>query len=293
MPTDVFTPKQIAEALGVSESSVKRWVDNGRLPGARTVGGHRKVPMASLADFVRETGQAVVRPDVVGMAPVSRRRRLESLQDTLFDALISGDEAACRNLVLGAYQHGDSVSDLGDRLIGPVFSQIGEGWAAGEVAVRQERRSCEVMMATLHELRRWLAPATDRAPRAVVATPHSDFAEVPARLVELVLLSAGWRVEVAGSGLPLEEIRAAVQSAGPRLFCLSVTHVEDPDRFLQELGSRLMRPLGQAAAADGGRIHRAIGGSALMRLASEPVECELFATSLNQLAARERDFRDA
>lgn len=290
MSSAAFTPKQIAEALGVSESSVKRWADSGRLNAARTVGGHRKVPVASLIDFVRQTGHEVVNPQVIGLAPVSRRARLETLQDDLYSALIGGDEAACRGLVLGAYQRGESIADLGDRLIGPVFGRVGAGWEAGQVAVREERRSCEVTMATLHELRRWLAPAPAEAPLAVVATPEADFAEVPPRLVELVLVAAGWRVVVAGSGLPLEEVRDAVLGAQPRLMCLSVTHLERPKRFVEECNQVLMRPLA-ATSTDSRPVARVVGGGALQFGDAARLECELHARNLSDLVAFEEGLR--
>ena len=34
-----LSTRELAEALGTSESSIKRWVDNGRLRGARFRGG--------------------------------------------------------------------------------------------------------------------------------------------------------------------------------------------------------------------------------------------------------------
>lgn len=234
MSTAVFTPKQIAQALGVSESSVKRWVDSGRLPAAKTVGGHRKVPLPSIADFLRSTGHPLAEPAVLGMVAITRRTPFDSAVGELFEALVEGRESACREIVLSYYQRGETIAAIGDRLIGPAFRRIGDGWAAGTVAVHQERRSCEVVMAVLHELRRWVATPEEAAPLALVATPHMDFAEVPVRLVELTLLSLGWRVVVAGSGLPLGEIADTVVSHAPRLVCLSVTHVEDQDAFARD-----------------------------------------------------------
>ena len=52
-----LSPKQIAQVLNTSESSVKRWCDQGRIPMVRTAGGHRRVPLAGLAEYLRDTGQ--------------------------------------------------------------------------------------------------------------------------------------------------------------------------------------------------------------------------------------------
>src|SRR5258708_30728591 len=52
MPT--FTVGQAAELLGVSADTVRRWVDNGQIPSARTAGGRRRVDGAVLARFSAE-----------------------------------------------------------------------------------------------------------------------------------------------------------------------------------------------------------------------------------------------
>ncbi|MEN0109844.1 MAG: B12-binding domain-containing protein, partial [Planctomycetota bacterium] len=261
MATTLFSPKQIAQALGVSESSVKRWVDTGRLPAAKTAGGHRKVSLPSVSDFVRKSGHKLVQPHLLGLAAAPPRATLERSQDPLYASLIDGREEECRALVLGLYQRGESVVELGDRLIGPVFRRVGDGWESGTIGVHQERRCCEVMMATLHELRRLLPTPPDDGPLAVTATPHGDFAEVPIRLVELTLVAAGWQVVPAGSGLPLAEIAAATVRVRPQRVCVSATHLPDPGGFVPAYRTELVEPT--RGALEPGVLLHALGGNAL------------------------------
>lgn len=281
MPPDTFTPKEVAQALGVSESSVKRWVDSGRLHAAKTAGGHRKVPLTSVADFIRRTGQVIADPAVIGMVATSNKATLEEARPELLKNLIDGNESSVRELVLGFYQRGESVAEIGDRLIGPAFTQVGVDWESGELQVHQERRACEIMMATFHELRRWLVAANADGPVALVATPHNDFAEVPARLVELVLLSVGWRVAMAGSGLPLAEVRDAAQRENARLVCLSVTHLENPDGFAEVFEHSLAGPLRKSLPL----VSFAIGGSGLRCDAAERLDADLIADDLASLVS--------
>ena len=55
-----YRPGQLAELLGVSTDTVRRWCDEGKLETVRSEGGHRMVEGRSLARFVREQDDAYV-----------------------------------------------------------------------------------------------------------------------------------------------------------------------------------------------------------------------------------------
>src|SRR3954465_11808076 len=66
-PKPLLTPKELADAIGASESSLRRWVDNGDIRISRTAGGHRRIPLAEAIRVIREIGAPVVRPDLLGL----------------------------------------------------------------------------------------------------------------------------------------------------------------------------------------------------------------------------------
>ena len=142
----LVSPKQVAQAIGVSESSLKRWCDRGLIPTVRTPGGHRRLPISGVLAYLRNAKQALARPDLLGLPPSIGRSRLDmrSSSDAFEAALLHGDEEKARAVLFDLYLAGQPLSKICDNVVARAFHGIGDAWACGKVRVYQERRSCEI-----------------------------------------------------------------------------------------------------------------------------------------------------
>ena len=98
---ELVTPKQVARAIDVSESSVKRWCDRGIIPSVKTAGGHRRIPIAAVISYLRDTKQPLVAPEVLGLPATSGQTRWvqDRALDVILEALTAGDADRSRQIL--------------------------------------------------------------------------------------------------------------------------------------------------------------------------------------------------
>ncbi len=243
-----LTPRQVALAIGVSEASLKRWCDRGLLPSVRTVGGHRRLPIHGVLQFLRDRGQAVTRPELLGLPPstghgplVYDRARAEMRQ-----ALLEGDEEAFRRLGYDLWLGGNRLCEIMEKAIAPAFGDLGAEVLHGRAEIFEERRAIEICTRFLHEMRLLLPPPEPDAPLAIGGTAEGDPYTLATAMVELALRECGWKAESYGTGNPLRTLKAAIETVRPRMFWLSISDVPQRESFVRDF-----RLLHDAALARG------------------------------------------
>lgn len=72
--TSTYRAGQVAELLGVSVDTVRRWADSGRIRTSRSEGGQRLIDGADLGRFLQERAPATERDLAVGRSARNRFR---------------------------------------------------------------------------------------------------------------------------------------------------------------------------------------------------------------------------
>ena len=249
-----FTTSAVADALGVSVSTVKRWVDEGILPAYRTVGGHRRLRGEHVISAVRD--RLLPYRNLSALDPLIRPTPVSRLNRQFIRALQQGDGSRVRQLLLEVHRSGMSFASMADEVIAPVMTEVGHGWQSGRLDVFEEHRATQLCQAALYELKSQSSAAqTRRNPLALGGGPKGDPYVIANLLAELVLLETGWNVVNLGPNTPMTSFLLALERLRPRLVWLSVSYVPDFPAF-QRGFTALCRSAGasRATVVAGGRV---------------------------------------
>jgi methanogenic corrinoid protein MtbC1 len=277
--SSLVSPKQVARAIGVSESSLKRWCDQGLIATARTAGGHRKLAIPDVLRFLREHDYQLTSPEVLGLPPASELAWLGIARGgpRLRDALLAGDEPLARQIVIDLYLARHPLSLIFDEVIAAAIRDLGDRWACHAADVYQERRGCEISLRVLLEVRQ-LLPPPKTAWRAMGATIPGDQYVLPGVMAELVLREAGFDAASLGNSIPFSSLVTAVKETRPHLFWLSVSHIAEGLDFVGEYAA-----LSQACSAEGTAL--VVGGRALTEPLRQRIRYSSYCDSMQQLEA--------
>ncbi len=247
-----------ADALGVSVSTIKRWVDSGMLGAVRTVGKHRLIPMSDARRLAREQGVESAKIEILGGLPATRANPIDDrARDFVFEALRDGNAQRAKALIKAIYSSGCGAKALADELIRPVMERIGHGWMVGSLDVFQEHEASQHVASSVRELIDDILARGDRpGPLALGAAVEGDPYVISLLLGELLLIEQGWKVQNLGVNLPIPSLANATRIYRPSLIFLSVNFLKDEDGFVREYHSFY-----KVAAAGGTAV--ILGGQAL------------------------------
>ena len=258
-----LSPKELAEAVGVSESSLKRWVDAGRLRAERTPGGHRRITVQEAVRFARQSRLPLVRPELLGLTDLSASRELGSraggtevdrqADDLLFDALRDGRDVLVRGLVVQWYLDGTDVAAIFDGPLRQALHRVGELWQHDPAGVFLEHRATDIAMQAINQLRTLIRPDAAEhsvapppvpapAPVAVGGAPSGDPYLIPSLMAACVLADAGFEAMNLGPDTPIASLTRAADHQQARLVWLScsATQTALPDaKPLNDLANQL------------------------------------------------------
>lgn len=273
----LLTPRQIASAINVSESSIKRWCDKGKIQTSYTAGGHRRVAVQSLLEFLRNSKHELIDPKSIGFPERSNFLAMgyEEAVRLIVRALVDGDEFKLKQAVVELFLAEENLPKIFDDYLARAFHDIGNLWECGRAAIYQERRACQISLQILSEIRSWISEPSATSPIAFGAAPGKDNYGLPTAMVELVLRNANWNATSLGANLPLEELAESIVQNRPKLFWLSVSYIESPESFVSEYQKFYM--------IAGGLTTLVLGGQAITEDIQRQITYSAFCRNLQEL----------
>lgn len=251
-----LTPRDLALAVGASESSLKRWVDEGSIVASRTSGGHRRIALAEAVRFIRESRLHVVRPALLGLedlpplVPAGEPPTTESLTN----AMCAGASHEVHAMLVSAFLGGASVASLCDGPVRGALATVGELWRHGPDGIALEHQAVDACSQALATMRQTLPGLRADAPVAIGGAIGGDPYLLPSLGASIVLQEVGYRAINLGPDLPCEALLRGIDRHRPVLVWRSTSIASEARDVRREIDA--LEPVLAVARAElvvGGR----------------------------------------
>lgn len=216
-----LSPKDLACTIGVSESSLKRWVDEGRLNAHRTTGGHRRISIQEAVRFLRRPGVELAQPETLGLqdltAEIVEHTSRGLGESILLEAIRRSDDSKVRGIITAEFLFSRSVAPVCDGPISFALNRLTDELRAGGDGRAMLDRAADVLRSAVEQVDALLEQPGAQAPRAVGLMIGPRIPGLSAAMSACALRECGYAV----STLPAEAWRG-----------ISFSGRLDPDRDL-------------------------------------------------------------
>ena len=234
----LVSPRQLASAIGVSESSLKRWADEGLLLVSKTAGGHRRISITAAIRFIRERQLELVRPDILGLpAKVMSNSEVRLFKDPekhLADLFINARLDEAELFITSRFLAGDSVAVIADGMIRHALAEVGELWNHRGDGIVIEHRATDTCLRGLMRIRS-LMETPENAPISSGGGLQDDPYILPSLVASLVAVENGLTAKNLGPNTPIDSMKIAADTDGSSLFWITVSNLLDRDQTRKDI----------------------------------------------------------
>jgi excisionase family DNA binding protein len=228
----ILSTSDVARLFNVTETTVKRWADDGTLKFHKTPGGHRKFEIRNVVEFAEQNHfDPVGTLEIPGEDEIGSKIQVAVLGRE-FSVLVAAyvrkalvpEESGLFPFLSYLYQHCMQIWEIHDRVIRPAMVEIGERWSRGEIGVDQEHRASYETLEALAMLQLQIRIKPSSRHSVVCATLGDELHEIGLRCAHYLFESEGWESRYLGARIPADAINAGIVQWKPDVVCLSSTY---------------------------------------------------------------------
>ncbi|MFN0156718.1 MAG: cobalamin-dependent protein [Bacteroidota bacterium] len=243
MQKTVLSTAEVARLFNVTETTVKRWADEGTLKCQKTPGGHRKFQMRYLVEFATtrnfeplgaltlEGGGVLARK--IEVAVLSRN--FNELRAAFIEKALSPDRRDLYEFFSYLYQHHVHQWEIFDLVLGPGMREIGERWERREIGVDHEHRAFYETLDAMAKLQSQVLTKAPAGHTVICACLDDELHEMGLRCASYIFAAEGWHVQYLGARTPHDSLIASIREQRTHLVCISATTIGDESSYLHAL----------------------------------------------------------
>lgn len=268
MQKTTLSTAEVARLFNVTETTVKRWADEGTLKCQKTPGGHRKFLMKHLAEFASVNNYEPL-GTLAFMEGDKQAPRIEAavlerdfsvLAETFVRKALSPDETDLYHYFSYLYQHHFQLWEIYDLVLSPGMREIGDRWSRGEIGINHEHRASYEVLDALAKLQAQVHRRPPTGHSVICAAIDDELHEIGLRCASYLFESEGWKVHYIGARTPADALVAAVEELRPTVVCLSITNISRRDVTIPSLHrvAEASQRCGAALILGGSRVGDAV-----------------------------------
>jgi excisionase family DNA binding protein len=263
MQKTILSTADVARLFDVTETTVKRWADEGTLKCQRTPGGHRKFEIRNVVEFAEKN-----KFDPVGVIEFMRDDRFSravqasvlsrdfpALAGEFVERTTNADQDDLLPLFSYLYEHKVALWEIFDLVIRLGMQEIGERWLRGELGVDDEHRATARTAEALAMLMPQVLIKPEKKKSALLAAVGEELHDLGLRCAGYVFEAEGWRIHYLGARTPRSAVLATMKKAPPDVVAISVSFGDAREATMADL-----REISAAAHEIGAKL--AVGGRA-------------------------------
>jgi len=243
MHKTVLSTVDVARLFNVTETTVKRWADEGTLKCQKTPGGHRKFPVRNVIEFAEtnnfEPTGALTMPDHDGLGSAIQvailRRDFPELVRAFIEKALSPDPSDLHTFFSFLYEHRIQLWEIYDLVLRPGMAEIGERWVKGEIGISQEHRASYETLDALARLQAEILIKPQTHESVLFACLGDELHEIGLRCASYLFEAEGWSTHYIGARTPSPDIVTALGELKPSVVALSITHASDPGLLRRDI----------------------------------------------------------
>lgn len=214
-----ITQTQLAEGLGVAQSTIANYETNLRFPGEtalREIANHLSISI----DYLM--GRKPAHDDADQEKGVTAENLTEVRSRFISDLIMGREEDAVHEIsrqVLGI----GSLVDLFDEVFTPTLKKVGELWKSGDLEVAQEHFISDIVDRLIGFVIQGTPAKAEKPFSAVFILPGAEEHYLGLKMSAACFRKKGWKTVYLGRSLPASSLERFLESSPVDILVISVT----------------------------------------------------------------------